>query len=665
MRQFIQNVSLVKFTLASTGILLLLLAILVSKGMFQAFQAQERAASDTYLIEVIDAVEKIAHNHAVERGLTAGFLGNPTDAAFEKVRAQRTKADASVNALNALLRDPMAAELQLSVEFRPLFHIIDGKDALRDMVDNKQGAAAFGFYSNLNATAIATATSLMLNVYDVKAKTSLSQALLFARLKERLGQFRGKTNGVLAKQALAPAVEEELKFYVGEITLLESQLSDKLQGDIKSQFSSVMSSSTSQEIADISSAITSGSPNFDSLPSSSEWFPLATKQIGDVKGLLDKTWIDIREIAKETRASASTLVFINILLITISVVVLLVLYYILNSVLREQLKALTDKLDQISESGDLTIDVKLTSHNELGVISQSIGKTVMALTDLIVGLSQSIQVSSRLSDELSKATDIMLKDAGNTQQKASNIATAIEEMSATSSEIARGSVETLEASKQLDQLSINTIEANDKTGDAMVRLHSEMQDVETSVAAMEKQVTEITSILDTINTLSDQTNLLALNAAIEAARAGEHGRGFAVVADEVRKLASASRASSDQISTLLSSLQQANIDVVEGVSRNAEFAKSIVDITKEGEVNAKQAQEAAVQVENMANTASASAEQQAVTSMEIAKDILSVQEASEHEVEIAKNLAELSDKMKENNDMLKRTMANFTFAEPD
>ncbi|GEM_PF-205192 len=665
MRQFIRNVSLVKFTLISTGILLLLIAILVLKGMYQAFQARAQAASDTYLIAVIDAVEKIAHNHAVERGLTAGFLGNPTDAAFDKVRAQRTKADASVNALNALLRDPLADELQLSVEFRPLFQIIEGKDALRAQVNNKQGAAAFGFYSNLNATAIATATSLMLYVNDVQAKTSLSQAILFARLKERLGQFRGKTNGVLAKQALATAVENELKFYASEIVILQSQLTDKLKGDIKSQFSSIMSSSTSQEIADISSTLTSGSPNFGSLPSSSEWFPLATKQIGDVKSLLDKTWIDIREIAKETRASASTLVFINILLITISVVVLLVLYYILNSVLREQLKALTDKLDQISESGDLTIDVKLNSHNELGVISKSIGKTVMALTDLIVGLSQSIQASSRLSDELSKATDIMLKDAGNTQQKASNIATAIEEMSATSSEIARGSVETLEASKQLDQLSVNTIEANDKTGDAMVRLHSEMQDVETSVAAMEKQVTEITSILDTINTLSDQTNLLALNAAIEAARAGEHGRGFAVVADEVRKLASASRASSDQISTLLSSLQQANIDVVEGVSRNAEFAKSIVDITKEGEVNAKQAQEAAVQVENMANTASASAEQQAVTSMEIAKDILSVQEASEHEVEIAENLAELADKMKENNDMLKRTMANFTFAEPD
>ncbi|GEA10288.1 methyl-accepting chemotaxis protein [Alteromonas sp. KUL49] len=665
MRQFIRNVSLVKFTLISTGILLLLLAILVSKGMYQAFQARAQAASDTYLIAVIDAVEKIAHNHAVERGLTAGFLGNPTDAAFDKVRGQRTKADASVNALNALLRDPLADELQLSVEFRPLFQIIEGKDALRAQVNNKQGAAAFGFYSNLNATAIATATSLMLYVNDVQAKASLSQAILFARLKERLGQFRGKTNGVLAKKVLAPAVEEELKFYVSEIALLQSQLTDKLQGDIKSQFSSVMSSSTSREIADISATLTSGNPNFNGLPSSGEWFPLATKQIGDVKGLLDKTWVDIGVIAAKTRSGASTLVAVNIILIVISASVLIILYYVLNSVLRKQLKSLTDKLDQISESGDLTIDVKLTSQNELGVISQSIGKTVMALTDLIVGLSQSIQVSSLLSEELSKSTVVMLKDAGNTQQKASNIATAIEEMSVTSSEIARGAVETLDASKQLDQLSVNTIEANDKTGDAMVRLHTEMQDVEKSVAAMEKQVTEITSILDTINTLSDQTNLLALNAAIEAARAGEHGRGFAVVADEVRKLASASRASSDQISTLLSSLQQANIDVVEGVSRNAEFAKSIVDITKEGEVNAKQAQDAAVLVESLANTSSASAEQQAVTSMEVAKDILSVQEASEHEVEIAKNLAELAEKMKDNNDMLKRTMANFTFAEPE
>lgn len=255
----------------------------------------------------------------------------------------------------------------------------------------------------------------------------------------------------------------------------------------------------------------------------------------------------------------------------------------------------------------------------------------------------------------------MVTDAGSTQQKSASIATAIEEMSATSNEIARGAAETLEASKKLDELAQNSIEANDKTGSAMEKLHSEMQEVEVSVAAMEKQVLEITSILDTINTLSDQTNLLALNAAIEAARAGEHGRGFAVVADEVRKLASASRDSSDQISTLLTSLQQASVDVVNGVSKNAEFAKSIVDITKEGETNAKQVQGAATQLESMANTAASSAEEQACTSNEIAKDILSVQEASEHELDIAQSLAELASRMEDNNSMLKRTMSHFTF----
>lgn len=656
---FLNRLSILQLTIVGVGILTASLAFLVVKDINRSFNEKGDAELDIRLIDLLDSIEKIAHNHAVERGLTAGYLGNPNSEAKQKVDNQRTKANTAVDSMVLLLEQDWPSELKVQEKLRALQGQISRKSNIRGEVDRTIGKNAFTYYSRLNAMALNAANSLMLSVNDPDSKEDLAHALLFAQLKERMGQLRGKANGVLARQQINGALKEELATYFNEIQYVSEKLNYSLTGEFKDDFQSVMNSSDAQRIKQIAEELLAEDTNFTSLPDNSQWFAMATQQIGQVKGLLDKKWTKIKAEANDKSAYEDTMLVTNIAIIVFVIVTLVVIYRTLFAILSRQLQRLTDNLNKIADNGDLTIDVSLRSDNELGSISRSVNKTILALKDLISGLDQSIAASSRLSSELDSSSSSMLSDAGETQQKAMSIASAIEEMAATSGEIARSSIETLEASKGLDTLALEAQNANDDIRKAMEQLRDDMQEVESNAGAMEQQVSEISSILETINTLSDQTNLLALNAAIEAARAGEHGRGFAVVADEVRKLAQGSRESSDKISSLLSTLQDASIVVVKGISKNTEAARHSVAVTEVGEATAKQVQEAASNVEQMANSMSAAAEQQSTTASQVAQDILGVQDAASHEVDIARGLKELSDKMQANNDVLQLTMDNF------
>ena len=547
----------------------------------------------------------------------------------------------------------------ISVILSPVLALLNEKAEVRKQVDEANGKHAFTYYSNLNKRALNATNALTMLVNAPDAKRALSQALLFAQAKEKMGQRRGKVNAVLAARRISNPVSQQIAAYTNETQYIEEKLLLNLDGDPLMRFKALMNSGTSQQITQIVNDVTSDNPDFSTLPTNTEWFAMATEQIGGIAGLLSERfdYVVNNVNAKANRANTNLVVtFVAIVLLTLFI---FVIYRTLHGIITQQLNKLVANLDKIAKEGDLTIDLSMSTKNELGEISRSVNATILALRDLVRGLGQSILTSTRLSNQLEDSSGEMREDAGKTQQLTANIASAIEQVAATSREIAKAAVDTLSASKQLDGLAEQSLMANDKIRHSMEVLSNDIKGVQQNAADMEQQVTEIGSILDTINSLSDQTNLLALNAAIEAARAGEHGRGFAVVADEVRKLAQSSRASSDKISSLLSNLKDASVIVVADINKNVASITNSMEVTNEGRSTAEKVKEAATNVEGMANTMSSSAEQQSATTLEIAQDVVNVEEAARHEVNIATHLSELSGEMKENNLLLQRTIDGF------
>ena len=657
--RWLQRLSILQLSVLGAAILLLSVSFLSFKNIKQSLDDTTSAEADIEIITLIAAVESVAHHHAVERGLTAGYIGNPTPERFDSVTAQRQHADRAASHVKSLLQNDAAYNERVVKLVNPLMRYLSEKDVLRRDVDSQRGAQAFAFYSSLNASALNAARALTVYVDNLASKEQLSSAILVAQLKERLGQLRGKVNGVLARREASEIVLTELKGYQQQALYLAEKLEKSLIDGNVADFTRAMTSNEAKVIERTLKKLSSETIDFDSLPTSNDWFKAATSQIKDVKTILDNIWTNVRKNAEEMHSKAVSSLVLTLTIIAVGVIVTAIIYRALLYILNTQLTRLTHNLSKIAENGDLTVDIEMQMQNELGRVSQAINTTILALKDLIKGLEQSIEASSRLSSELEASCSEMVQDAGKTQQRSLNIASALEEISVTSTDIAKSAFDTLAASKSLDELAIAAFEVNESIRTAMKKLEDDMTKVEDNAAAMEKQVADISSILETINTLSDQTNLLALNAAIEAARAGEHGRGFAVVADEVRKLAQSSRDASAQIAALLAALQQASLVVVQDVNKNAQAVKTSVEITGRGRETAKKVKDAASNVELMANNMSAAAEQQSVTTQEVAKDIVDVEAAAKHEVELAQALSNLSNSMKENNLVLSRTMANF------
>ncbi|WP_137166451.1 methyl-accepting chemotaxis protein [Salinimonas lutimaris] len=633
-----------------------LMVFLGYKLITASIQKNQQATQDTQLIVLIDALEKVAHHHAIERGLTAGFLGNPTSENQQKVRAQRERADNAIVHLQNVVARPDLAGFSTSQGL--LRKQLEIKPSVRQQVDNQNGAGVFAFYSTLNQLALDNALSLTFNVKNKDAGNQLAIALKLAELKERTGQLRGKINGALASQQVSDTALAEIAGFNNRKQMLSAQIASQLTGPELVAFNTAMGSDAAMMVNAIAAEFDSNI-DFATLPDSQTWFAAATQLIGQVKKIVDLQWDSISTDASQVKKESSIAMWWLSGSMLLIVLITLLMFWVMVNQLKSQMNLLTFGLEQISDRGDLTYNVQLNSKSELGQVSQAVNKTIMGLRILTSGLKASIQASSHLSGKLNSASIELVDDSQSTEQKSIAIASAVEEMAVTSNEITQAAVRTLEAARSLDGMADSAQMANNQIRQTMQALLSDMQSVQQSAAAMETQVSQISHILEEINTLSDQTNLLALNAAIEAARAGEHGRGFAVVADEVRKLAMGSRESTDRISALLASLQEASNVVVNDVNKNTEAATTALSITESGESTASEVKKGAASVEEMANSMSAAAEQQSLTVAQIAQDIIEVQQAATQELSIANSLRGLAQEMSTNNQVMSDTMCNF------
>ncbi len=650
--------NIIQLFIVSGAIFFISIGTLLVKEVSDAYQDSRNADQSNQLVDLLAALDDIAHEHAVERGLTAGFLTTGNLEQKAKVERQRTKADAAEQAFTSLLSQSWPSKFAVEQRVGPLLATLAGKDRIRDQVDTGQAPQAFEYYSKLNADALQVLQTMALSISDSELYHKINMALLLASIKERTGQIRGKVNGILGSRKVSSSAQSELRSWSTDRTK-NIVFALALYKSDDEQLSNALLSPKSQQLEDVVKLVTSPSPDISTLPDSATWFAFATEVIIDIKRKLDSQWVSVREQSHLTQARENRYI---LLLLCASGAVIGLLFLINRALivtLRVQLGTLTSSLEKITNEGDLTVNVELDAKNELGSISRAVNQTIQALKALIIGLSKSISTGTRLSSQLDEVTTSIVGEAAKTQLMAEDISQATQQISTASLEIAESSANTLSCAQELEQTALSSVDQNNIAKGAVQTLNTSMQAMSDDADAMVSSLSKISSFLETINSLADQTNLLALNAAIEAARAGEQGRGFAVVADEVRSLAGSSKQASDQISSLLDELHSVSDSVMQNIEHNTKQSQVVLEATDCATETSQGLGEKIKQVEGLSTSVASAAEQQTASLAEVSKKVEEVLRAASHEREMAQRLRDLFDDTQLNNSVLQRTMDGF------
>jgi len=326
------------------------------------------------------------------------------------------------------------------------------------------------------------------------------------------------------------------------------------------------------------------------------------------------------------------------------------------------LKRLSRDAEQVS-SGDLGVVVEVGSEDEIGQLAQSFEKMVNNLREMIGSLADSSAQVSESSTEMQTNAALMADGAEKVAVQAITVATASEEMSATSGDIAQSCQMAAEGAERANQAAEHGAGVVDKSISVMHRIAERVQSSAKTVETLGRRSDEIGAIVGTIEDIADQTNLLALNAAIEAARAGEQGRGFAVVADEVRALAERTTKATREIGLMIKAIQQETKTAVtameEGVNeveqgteeagRSGEALRKIQD-----EINALH-----LQVQQIATAA----EEQTATTNDISSNIHTITEVAQNTVEGARKTSSAAVHLSRLSAELERLVGRFKLAD--
>ena len=602
-------------------LLLLPFLALTYMGVSNIFVKQAAASSMGEIEEmaqIATSVSALVHSMQKERGVSALFYNATDGTNDQKLADQRKETDGLFVDLKENLKKHNFESY--SGDFKELIVSsiarVEKMNEHRTKVDSRSISLAdtLNYYTDANAEFLTGISKMTAMSTNPEVSTRIAAYSAFLRSKEQAGIERAVLAGAFGAGEFAPGMHTKFAGLVAKQDAFFTSFRSLATPQNLKLLTDAEAGKTFAEASNYREIGMRADPEELKATDATAWFDVQTAKINELKAIEDQLSEAFVAEAQSLKSDASNSLYASIAIVVSAFAVSIFLAFVIVRQVQSSARDLSSLAEQMAE-GNLTVRAQSSSKDEFGDLNRILSASIARLDD-VVGQVKSFSsiVKSNASDtqasleqlaesakEVGRSAESTAYKAGDMSEEMANANESLNQLNdavrtvAESSEqtanatqkgsdnanhafdavkkIAADGIAMKEQAEETKQLAEAGSSALSQSRASITRIEEDTKSLSQELTTLNEMSAQVTGILETIRDIAEQTNLLALNAAIEAARAGEHGRGFAVVADEVRKLAERSTVAVDEIGTILSKVSEGTSSAVDAMSRTAQVVQ--------------------------------------------------------------------------------------------
>ncbi|MCY0964128.1 methyl-accepting chemotaxis protein [Parathalassolituus penaei] len=574
----------------------------------------------------------LAHELQKERGMSAGYLGSKGSSFKTELPNQQQESDRVLGEWKGMLENhDLSGFPKLKEALGTVRGELDKLATTRKSVLAQTSATpdVVGFYSGVIDRLLVVAAQATEYSQDGEISRSLQAYYNLLQGKERAGIERALLSAAFGADAFAAGAYSRFIRMESEQGAFFQSFQRFADGTTAAAYADFLNSSEQKEVLRMRQIAHEKSATGGFGISAESWFKAATVRIDRLKKIEDVQEQALLAKTADGLHASEQMFWLSLAAGLMILALTTVITLVVSRLLYKQIRALHTSIARISENLDLTVRVPVVVEDELGDASRAFNRLLQRLEETVISITDCATELHLIAIQNHMTISLSTRSMQAQQDETSSAATAVNELEQATQEIATSILHVADKADQANQTVEVSGAAVDKSLEFIGSLNSQMDQAAAVIQDLNRSSGAISGVLEVIRNIAEQTNLLALNAAIEAARAGEQGRGFAVVADEVRSLASKTQESTAEISRIVGQFQQDSQRAFGSVQQSQSVAQQTVELSATVSHELNTIRDVIRSIRDMTDQVASAAEEQVATNKELTRNMVSIHRLSE------------------------------------